>query len=1175
MAKFIPRDRKSRRKRDRKSRVTEVSDTNAAEILPVTTSEKEKQKKEIKDSIRKQQPKISSKKSKRLDKYIDKKLRKEDTLDLIKQLESNAIHGPSVSSFGSNSPRVSSGPFGGGQPRVKKGSAIPDDHDESLSDDSDLSGASEHLTTKVEEKGVPPRPAIGSGLKRPLDTGPDSNPILVKRQRKDAPRPHIDKYDESPWEGINSNSESDASSDSQLSSSCSQGTQTAFDTDEASSETSSLAGEDGEAQHRENEAQKVRRIERSSAFKAWASQQVNEALGFTPSTMSTPPKMSHVGDKKLEVKLREPEQEPLPPELQPTINAPDRQVFSVSVSRSAELQEARLQLPIVAEEQKIMESIHNNPTVVIWGATGSGKTTQVPQFLFEAGFGDPSSPNPGMIGITQPRRVAAVSMAKRVSDELGGLPGKVSYQIRFESSVGGKTAIKFMTDGILIREIASDFALSNYSVIVIDEAHERSTNTDILIGMISRIVELRASMNRQDPKIKPLKFVIMSATLRIADFLENPNLFRHGRPPLLQAEGRQYPVTTHFARRTRRDYLDEAFHKVCRGHKKLPSGGMLVFLTGQNEITSLAKRLKGAFIHPSGDGENHDRVRIGAAEAPLETEDLALGVDKPNDDRVYDEDVSDDGHMDDDDREFEIEDSTPSLSRIHVLQLYSQLQTKEQLKVFEPPPEDSRLIVLATNVAETSLTIPGIRYVFDCGRAKERTYDQTTGVQSFEIGWISKASASQRAGRAGRTGPGHCYRLYSSAVYERDFEEHAEPEILKMPAEGVVLQLKSMDLENVVNFPFPTPPDRQSLAKAEKLLTYLGAVSSKGKITSVGRELSIYPLSPHFSKILLIGHQQNCIPYTIAMVAALAVPDLFIQQNQLDLSDATPDPNSIYTLADQQMDEARERRRKEYNHTHHLLSRNSSTSDALKALTAICAYAYASDPTAFCTEYFLRPKAMLEASRLRAQLSSIVRTNRPTLLGAYEPRLPEPSKPQLKALQQIVAAGFIDQLAIRADMSPFPPELPRKPSRAIDMPYLPLFPVHQGRVEDLIDIAIYVHPSSVLAHLPPKDLPQYIAYSHLQRGTPATIEGSKKVKIRMHALTSVTGTQIAALARGTPLLEYGKPIGKVVELEAGKRECWVGVEIRGEKGRQGWPLGAKRVIQTRRGGEWEVETVVD
>ncbi|KAL8993190.1 MAG: hypothetical protein Q9169_006534 [Polycauliona sp. 2 TL-2023] len=1181
MARFVPKDRKKRRRKNDKIQSSEVLDTNVVEVIPKAASEKEKKKNEIRESIRAQQPAMSSKKAKRLDKYIDTKLRKEDTLGLIKQLEVKGVDAshvkrqrlsrPGIFGQASHTKRrqhgqIERGPSSGNQ--------------DSSSENSDLSESSQddHVNLRQNRGTVqyiaPPKPVVGSGLKRSLEA-PDGNPVIPKRQRLHRPQRELNAESDSPWEGFSSGSDShsDASMDSQSSVSHSQTTQTDSDDGSAYSDTSSSIADFGHNREAEDEALIARRKERSSAFKAWASQQVNEALGFTPSTGSVLSQTVGPNKENYNIKPRKPEQEPLPPELQPMTNIADRQAFSVSVSRSDDIQQSRLELPIVAEEQKIMEAVYNNPTVVIWGATGSGKTTQVPQFLLEAGFGDPRSPNPGMIGVTQPRRVAAVSMAKRVSDELGNLTSKVSYQIRFESSVSDRTAIKFMTDGILIREIASDFALTKYSIIVVDEAHERSTNTDILIGMVSRIVDLRASMSRDDPNIKPLRLVIMSATLRVSDFLQNPNLFRNGPPPLLQAEGRQYPVTEHFAKRTQRDYLEETFQKVSKGHKKLPPGGILVFLTGQGEITSLAKRLREAFIDSSGNRDQGSKVRIGANEAPQEIEDLDIGEYDYDGDRIQDND-SDNENMEDDDQDFVVEESTAASSQIHVLPLYSQLQTKDQLRVFEPPPEGSRLVVLATNVAETSLTIPGIRYVFDCGRAKEKKYDQMTGVQSFEIGWISKASASQRAGRAGRTGPGHCYRLYSSAVYERDFKEHSEPEILRMPAEDVVLQLKSMDLQHVVNFPFPTPPDRSSLAKAEKLLTYLGALSN-GKITPVGRDLSIYPLSPRLSKMLIIGHQHKCMPYTIAMVAALAVPELFIPEHQLDLRTPSQDTQSIYTHTNLQADEAREGRRRSYNHAHHLFSKHSITSDGLKALTALCAYAYAPNPTVFCNDMFLNPKALLEASRLRSQLSSVVHTNHPTFFGSYTPRLPEPSKTQLKALQQILAAAFIDQLAIRADLAPSPPEMQRKPSRAIDQPYLPLFPTHQGRVEDLVDIAVFIHPSSVLAHLPVEELPQYLVYSHLQRGTPATIVGSKKTKTRMHALTSVTEKQIQALAKGTPLLEYGKPIGKIVENEAGTRECWVGVEIRGEKGREGWPLGARRVVQRRKGGEWLVERILD
>ena len=1123
----------------------------------------------------------------------DKKLRKEENLDFIKKLANAKVDTSLLQSSRSLGEKkrkheLPSQARDKDQASSDYGSsrAKPFDNQDEENDSSSFSDMSDNvvLVDKLPRKSQ--IPALGSGLKRSLNTNHNGTPSIKKRQRISKAKPAFLSGVELPWDGFDSEDISNhpSSTLSSPKSSIRSETESGEDSLEDSDDVlTSDAPEPPSSEEDANDSEKEERKERSSAFKAWATQQLHESLGFTPSSAAVDspedPAPSNVTDlRQPALRPRPPEADPLPPELEVSSNVLERQVYPVVVTRSAEIQEIRLGLPVVAEEQKIMEAIHNNPTVVIWGTTGSGKTTQVPQFLFEAGYGSTDSPNPGMIGVTQPRRVAAVSMANRVAQELGQARDMVSYQIRFDSSVSAKTAIKFMTDGILIREIANDFALRKYSVIIIDEAHERSANTDILIGMVSRIVDLRTSMSKEDPKIKPLKMVVMSATLRVTDFLNNPNLFRNGSPPLIQAEGRQYPVTHHFARRTQRDYLEETFVKVSKGHRKLPPGGMLVFLTGQNEITTLAKRLRAAFTNTQGSRTVGQGAHSTPSEAPVETEDLNVGNSQYETEGFEEDDFADDDSTmeHEEDNEFNLEDTTPASSTVHILPLYSQLQTKDQLRVFEPPPPNSRMIVLATNVAETSLTIPGVRYVFDTGRAKERKYDRLTGVQSFEVGWISKASASQRAGRAGRTGPGHCYRLYSSAVYERDFPEHAEPEILRMPVEGVVLQLKSMDLQHVVNFPFPTPPDRQSLAKAEQLLRYLGAISSEGKVTSVGRELSNYPLSPRFSKMLTIGHQHGCLPYTIALVAALATPNLFIPEAQLFPSEST---ESIFDNdQDNQADKARSKVHSAYNHAHHLFSRHSSTSDALKALTALCAYAYAPSREDFCNDMFLSPKAIAEASNLSSQLMAVVRNNTSNFLPSDLTKLPSPSKTQISVLQQITAAAFIDQIAILHSAHPSPPDLPRKPSRAIDVPYVPLFPITSGRKKadaDIIDIAVFIHPSSVLAHLPVKELPTYIVYAHLQRGTPSTIEGSKKPRTRMHALGVVSGKQISGLARDTPLLVYGKPIGKIEEVAGGMRRCWVVPSLVGERGGTGWPLPAQKVLQKKdKGGEWAIEKIL-
>ena len=1086
----------------------------------------------------------------------DKKLRKEENSDLIKKLAGSKVDTGLLKSSrnlgrlnGSKREVLSqalretrAGVNVEANQELLFERRMPDDERSSLSDGSDeLLESTPNLSEKVAQSVV-----AGSGLKRPLETGPDGKPVLKKRKRNGpaARPPPVIQEDEVSWDGFSS--ELDLEGDSLTSGDFSPpASDLELDSDELSSASEMSTDDDSE-----DDVDREDRKARSSAFKAWATSQVNEAIGFTPSAVdgSSNAGSSLANPDGIRVQPRAPEIDPLPPELAMDGKVVDRKAFSVTVDRSAEIQEARMELPILAEEQRIMETIHNNPTVVICGETGSGKTTQVPQFLYEAGFGDKSGPYPGMVGITQPRRVAAVSMAARVGTELGEEQAKkVAHQIRFDSSVSQGTALKFMTDGILIREIANDFILAKYSAVVIDEAHERSSNTDILIGLLSRIVDLRQSMSKEDSTVKPLKLVVMSATLRVQDFLDNKMLFRDRPPPLLQIEGRQFPVTMHFARRTQSDYLEQAFQRICTGHRKLPPGGMLVFLTAQDEIAALSKRLNDALGQMS-----NDEFRIERDDQGSESEE--------------------------DPKEFEVEDQTPrpKTPHVHILPLYSQLETRDQLRVFEPPPEGSRMIVLATNVAETSLTIPGIRYVFDSGRAKEKRYDDISGVQSFEIGWISKASASQRAGRAGRTGPGHCYRLYSSAIYERDFEEHAMPEVLRMPVEGIALQLKSMELHNVVNFPFPTPPDRQGLAKAERLLMYLGALTKDGKITPGGRGLSAFPLSPRYAKMLSVGHQYNCMAFTIVLVAALATPNIFVPEHHLGAAKDTE--QQMFTEEDRLAEEARLKRRSDYNHAQHLCSKFSRTSDGLKAFSALQGYLKAQSKDEYCGKTFLLPKSMHEASNLVEQLTSIAGGVAPLHLSVSSPRHSQPSKDQIAALQQFIAAGFLDQIAILASLAPSPPYLGRNPKRAIDVPYLPLFSINNSRRTedtDIRDVAVYVHPSSVLAHSAVADMPQYVIYSHLQRATPSSIEGAKKPRTRMHPLTTVTEKTILALAKGTPLLEYGKPLSISEEKVGGRgkqRTCIVQPYLTGEKGMMGWPLTAQKVVQVRTArGEWVVE----
>lgn len=433
----------------------------------------------------------------------------------------------------------------------------------------------------------------------------------------------------------------------------------------------------------------------------------------------------------------------------------------VEVSRTKEIQAARLKLPILAEEQQIMEVINENNVVVLAGETGSGKTTQVPQFLFEAGYALKRQ-----IAVTEPRRVAAISMSQRVAEEMNLSTKEVSYLIRFEGNVTDETRIKFMTDGVLLKELQSDFLLSKYSVVILDEAHERSVYTDILIGLLSRIVPLR--QKRGDP----LKLIIMSATLRLEDFTENKRLFKV-TPPVIKVEARQFPVTVHFNKRTNENYLKEAFSKAVKVHTTLPDGGILIFLTGQQEVNTLVRRLRKAFPirhknktqkingehKEESEGESDFDIENGLRKTlkkkrkikvipEINLDDYSLPRD--NEDAASDEELS--GQSED---EVPVINSTQPM---WVLPLYSLLPSHKQQEVFKAPPNGCRLCVVSTNVAETSLTIPNIKYVIDSGKTKVKLYDKTTGVSSYVVTWTSKASANQRAGRAGRLGPGHCYR---------------------------------------------------------------------------------------------------------------------------------------------------------------------------------------------------------------------------------------------------------------------------------------------------------------------------------------------------------------------------------------------------------------------------------
>jgi len=707
------------------------------------------------------------------------------------------------------------------------------------------------------------------------------------------------------------------------------------------------------------------------------------------------------------------------PTVAPTSYKPEHMKY-VHVQRTEEIQQSRSKLPIIAEEQLIMETINNQGVVVLSGETGSGKTTQLPQFLYEAGYATGGK----MIGVTEPRRVAATAMANRVAMELGLDTSVVSYQIRYEGNVTEKTKVKFMTDGVLLREVEKDFLLSRYSVIIIDEAHERSVFTDILIGLLSRIVPLRHKKN------SPLKVIIMSATLKVSDFTKNTRLFKIP-PPVISVESRQFPVTVHFNKRTHEDYMGEAFRKVCKIHKELPEGGILVFLTGQQEVNTMVRKLKAMFPGKGGvvkeaeddeemgkvlDREKNNRKKT----TKKQTLSVLPEIDLSNYNIQPLDDTEADMLGDDDDADLDIPDDEDSSTSsglsapLHVLPLYSLLSSERQSLIWEGAPPGSRLCVVATNVAETSLTIPGVKYVVDTGKVKVKHWDKVTGVTTFLVAWTSQAQANQRAGRAGRQGPGHCYRLYSSAVFTNDMKDFSMPEMLQRPVDDLLLQMKTMNIDKVVNFPFPTCPDMVQLRTAETRLQQLGALQAPppnlplkeleklkfcSSVTKLGRCISTFPLAPRFGKMLALAHQHNLLPLALTLVSALTVQEVLMERTM---------PGDVEEQ-DKKFPGQLKRVRKEWAGQGNCLK----LGDAMVLVQAVIAAERNSYCPEFCSSVGLRHKAMMEIRRLRKQLAGEVGKVLPGEKDLLQLNLQPPDQTQARLLQQLLLAGSPNMVARR------------------------------------------------------------------------------------------------------------------------------------------------------------------
>jgi pre-mRNA-splicing factor ATP-dependent RNA helicase DHX16 len=486
------------------------------------------------------------------------------------------------------------------------------------------------------------------------------------------------------------------------------------------------------------------------------------------------------------------------------------------LNRSKILAHDRRALPIYEHRQGLLDAIEQFPVLIVVGQTGSGKTTQLVQYLFEEGYTsmDPADVHKlpserqhhgeggkkRMIGCTQPRRVAAMSVASRVAEEMGVKLGhEVGYSIRFEDNTSDSTVIKYMTDGMLLREFLTDPTLSEYSVMIIDEAHERTLHTDILFGLVKDLVNARDNF----------KVIISSATIDAEKF---SNFFDNA--PIYNVPGRRYPVTIHYTKAPEANYLEACVITALQIHLKEqpPAGDILMFLPGQQEIEEAMELIS---VRTRGMGSR--------------------------------------------------------MSELIVLPIYSSLPSDMQAKIFLPTPTGARKLILATNIAETSLTIDNIVYVIDPGFCKQNSFNPKTGMESLQVVPISQASADQRAGRAGRVKPGQCFRIYTKWSFLNEMEPQNSPEIQRTNLSSVVLLLKSIGIDNLFDFDFMDAPPSHTLHKALAELYVLGALNDKGELTILGRKMSQLPMEPMMAKTIIAGDKYKCLDEIVTIVSMLGI----------------------------------------------------------------------------------------------------------------------------------------------------------------------------------------------------------------------------------------------------------------------------------------------------------------
>ena len=582
-------------------------------------------------------------------------------------------------------------------------------------------------------------------------------------------------------------------------------------------------------------------------------------------------------------------------------------------TRYASILKTRRDLPVHAQRDEFLQLYQKSQILVFVGETGSGKTTQIPQFVL---FDDMPQTQRKMVACTQPRRVAATSVAQRVAQEMDvNLGEEVGYSIRFEDMTSQKTILKYMTDGMLLREAMNDHDLKRYSTIILDEAHERTMATDVLMGLLKDVVARRPD----------LKLIIMSATLDAQKFQRYFN-----DAPLLAVPGRTHPVEIFYTPEPERDYVEAALRTVLQIHATEAEGDILLFLTGEEEIEDAARKIS------------------------LEADEMVREADA---------------------------------GPLKVYPLYGTLPPAQQQKIFEPAPpprkaggRPGRKVIVATNIAETSLTIDGIVYVVDPGFSKQKIYHPRIRIESLLVSAISRASAQQRAGRAGRTRPGKCFRLYTEGAFKKELIEQTYPEILRSNLSSTVLELKKLGIDDLVHFDLMDPPAPETMMRALEELNYLACLDDDGNLTHLGRLASEFPLDPALAVMLISSPEFYCSNEILSLTALLSVPQVFVR------------PASARKRADEMK-----------NLFAHPDGDHLTLLNVYHAFKSPDAQA---NPRQWCHDHFLSLRALQSADNVRLQLRRIMEREELELMST-----PFEDKKYYENIRRALVSGFFMQVA--------------------------------------------------------------------------------------------------------------------------------------------------------------------